>query len=329
MNATCRQLLVVCLLAVGLSLSAGTAAFADHPPGAPEPLAPSDVAAVESMHVPQSRFDTVLRIYGTQVRGRLQGEELREAYRQIIRSLVEPLWYRSEADQLGIVITRAEARKRLARLVRQTFPERRDYRRFLAQTRQTPADLLKLVIDAMRQERVLRRWSDGLVVTEDEVAARYAEDPSKWTLPAVRDIRVVYTRSRAKARAARRALDRGARFSDVARRYSEDRYSRRRGGRMEGITPEQFEPKLDRAVFRARKGRVVGPVKTSLGYYVFVVDRIAPPYNRTLAEAATEIRDSLRHEKLSAKVDAFVTAWKASTLCRAAYAADVCGLTAP
>ena len=82
------------------------------------------------------------------------------------------------------------------------------------------------------------------------------------------------TKTRAQAQQARSALERGATWKQVARRYSLDDTSKRDGGRLPAQAEGTLDKPLDRAVFRARKGRLVGPVKTQYGYYVFTVTRV-------------------------------------------------------
>ena len=83
--------------------------------------------------------------------------------------------------------------------------------------------------------------------------------------------------------------------------------------------------RLDRAVFRARRGRLVGPVKTQNGYYVFTVDtdptRVGdarPKEHRKL------VRDHLRSEAEQAVAGhvrdaSFTATWKARTVCAPAF----------
>jgi PPIC-type peptidyl-prolyl cis-trans isomerase-like protein len=115
-------------------------------------------------------------------------------------------------------------------------------------------------------------------------------------------------------------------WSAVARRYSEDDVSRRRGGLLRGLRRGTLEPRVDRAVFRARRGRLVGPVRTRFGYYVFEVVRVHPSQ---VVPPARERRIIRRRLVARAEKDAFVrfareftARWRARTVCAPAYTWD-------
>jgi foldase protein PrsA len=141
-----------------------------------------------------------------------------------------------------------------------------------------------------------------------------------------RDVRLVLTRRRAAARAARRALEAGESWSVVARRYSADVLSRRRGGLLRGLRRSWLEPRLARAVFRARRGRLVGPVRTSFGYYVFEVVRVHPSKLVPLARERKIIRRRLVARAEQTALNRFVgewrARWRARTVCAPAYTWD-------
>jgi foldase protein PrsA len=159
-------------------------------------------------------------------------------------------------------------------------------------------------------------------VTEERVEALIKERGLDRT-PERRDLRVVVTETRAQAQAARAALERGATWKQVARRYSIDVSSAHRGGRISWQAEGTLIEPLDRAVFRARKGRLVGPVRTAYGYYVVVVRRIAPARTTPTKEQRTLARELAESEAQQALLDAFVKSftatWKARTVCARAF----------
>jgi foldase protein PrsA len=89
-----------------------------------------------------------------------------------------------------------------------------------------------------------------------------------------RNLRIVITRTRTAALAARRELAAGAKWSRVTHRYSIDEASRSKDGRLPGVAKGTLERRLDCAVFRARPHRLVGPVRTRYGWSVLWVSRI-------------------------------------------------------
>lgn len=300
---------------------------------APASLQADDVAVVEGVHISLAEFETVFKLVETQFQRKLTSEEKVKTTATVMSSLTERRWYEIEGVALGAVVSDAAAQRRLDRLIGQTFPNMREYQLFLKHTGQTEQDLLALIRGQLFAEFVTKPWVGSVVITDDQVAAEHRDNGAKYDLPASRDIRVVFTKSKSKAQAARAALDAGRSFKAVAKQYSSDRASKRRGGKMPGIVRGQFSRKLDRAVFAAKKHKLQGPLKTKFGFYVFEVTKITPKQILTLQEATPAIRKGLKTTQETANAKqakiAFNAKWTAATLCRSGYVATVCGAYAP
>jgi foldase protein PrsA len=244
----------------------------------------------------------------------------RQLQAQALQLLISFAWIDGEARAQGITVTEAETEASFEEQKRLSFPKDSDYRRFLRSSGQTEADLfhrvrLDLVSNAIRDKVVAPAAGS---VTEADIDA-YVAEHGRTEVPEQRDVRIVLTATRALALQARGALERGANWKEVARRYSIERASARHGGRL-GLQMKGMLPKrLDRAVFRARQGRLVGPLKTRDGYYVFSVGHIQPA---TLLPEKTQrrlVRDQLESDAQQELLDAFVTGftatWRARTVC--------------
>jgi foldase protein PrsA len=89
------------------------------------------------------------------------------------------------------------------------------------------------------------------------------------------------------------------------------------------------DAELNRAVFKARKGALVGPVMIRSSYYVFEVTKITPARQRSLEEVAPTIRQLLESRNQEQAMDAYVKGfnakWKARTECRRGYVVAECG----
>ncbi|MFN0055519.1 MAG: peptidylprolyl isomerase [Planctomycetales bacterium] len=66
----------------------------------------------------------------------------------------------------------------------------------------------------------------------------------------------------------------GADFSTLAARFSTDEKSRHSGGDLGEVVRTALAPAVESAVFSARAGEVVGPVKTDMGYHLVKVERL-------------------------------------------------------
>ena len=133
------------------------------------------------------------------------------------------------------------------------------------------------------------------------------------------------TKTRAQAQQARSALERGATWKQVARRYSIDESSGRRGGRL----PAQAEGTLDEA---ARPRRASAPAtdgwsarsRPEYGYYVVqghpghagVGDAGQAEHRKLVRE---HLMSEAEQQALTTFVTAFTATWKARTVCAPAY----------
>ena len=94
------------------------------------------------------------------------------------------------------------------------------------------------------------------------------------------------------------------------------------------VAKGQQEKALDQAVFKAKKGQLVGPVKTQFGYYVFKVQKITKASQQSLAQAKETIKQLLASQNQQKSLDKFVkdfrSKWKKKTNCKKAYETQDC-----
>lgn len=250
----------------------------------------------------------------------------------IMTSLVQQKWFELEAQDRGIKVSDAEVKARFAQLKQQSFPKDADYQKFLKQYGQTEADLLKLVKASMIQEKVQSKVTEIPTPSTGQVEDEYNKNKSKYATPASRDLNLVFNSSKAKADAAKQALDSGESWSSVAKQYSQDSVSKGNGGKFPGVTKGQFPKPLDGEVFKAQKGTIVGPIKTQYGYYVFEVTKATPGKQQSLAQAKQQIQSSLQQQAQQKAQTNFQTEftdkWRKKTKCAEDFKVPaVCGNT--
>jgi hypothetical protein len=76
---------------------------------------------------------------------------------QVLGFLISSQWVFGEAEDLGVKVTDGEVARHFDRLRRQQFPKHAEFRRFLARSGQTVADLLLRVKLSILTERIQRR----------------------------------------------------------------------------------------------------------------------------------------------------------------------------
>ena len=250
----------------------------------------------------------------------------RRIRRQVVELLVQSLWVRGEAQERGIVVTAEEVRRAVAKQRRQAFPRPGDFGRFLRRSGYTIADIhlrvrLQLTSDRIRREVV----RDAPPVTPEEVRAYYDERARHFVVPERRRVRMIVARTRASASRARRLIAHGASFARAARLT---------GARAASATSADLPRRLRRAVLRAPRARLRGPVRAAGRWHVFRVTAIRPARRQPFEEVEATIRDILESERqqqaLTVFIDDFRSRWRAATACQSRFAADdLCGRTLP
>lgn len=244
----------------------------------------------------------------------------REVQAPALQLLIEHAWLTGETRERGIAVSAREVERTFRRQKRSAFKTDKDFRRFLSTTKQTLRDVRWRV----RQELMAEKLSDAVTtaaaatVTDAEVETYLAQNEMP-AVPELRDVRLLMTTSRAKARRVKAAIERGATFRQAARRYDVE-------GEPDVLTENArggLPRKLDRAIFRAKRGELIGPVEYEGGYYVIKLLRITPARRLTPEEARTLARETLAQEAQAAALDEFMDhfrdTWRQRTVCARAY----------
>jgi foldase protein PrsA len=248
---------------------------------------------------------------------------------EVLRVLISMKWLEHEARAMKLTISDAEVRRALDAQIQQTFLRRQDYREFLARTHTTESDMLVSARLAVLGKRVYAHALErDNRVSPREIEQFYVRNKGRFHQPEKRDLRVVVARTKRAAERARATLASGAAWPGVVARYSIDDVTKASAGALPDQAQGMLEFELDEAVFSAREGELVGPIKASEGYYVFSVTRIAKAGQQNLADAKATIAQLLRserqHDVLERFDKDFRRRWRTKTTCAAGYVTDQC-----
>jgi len=257
---------------------------------------------------------------------RRQYDELRN---QVVNLLVNLEWIEGEAEEMNIKVSDAEVRKSFEQQKKQSFPKAADYQQFLKQSGQTEADILARVRADTLATKIRERVVKGKdKVTDAQIRQYYEKNKRQFAQPERRDLRIVLTKSRARAEQAKAALEDGDSWKAVARRFSIDDASKAQGGRLPGVQKGQQEKALDDAIFAAKRGELEGPVKTQFGWYVFEVSKITPASQQSLEQARETIKQVVASENQNKALNDFVKnfqeKWRERTDCREGFETPSC-----
>jgi foldase protein PrsA len=248
---------------------------------------------------------------------------------QALQVLVSFQWVEGEAEERGIKVSDAEVKKSFEQQKKQSFPKDADFEKFLKDSGQTEEDILRRV----KLDLLSTKIRDAVIKGKDKVSDAqikdfYEKNRERFAQPERRDLRIVLTKTEAKADEARAALAGGGTWKVIAKRYSIDDASKSQGGKLAAQAEGTLEKALDKAAFKAQKNELTGPVKTQFGFYVFEVEKITKASQQTLEQAKETIRQTLQSQNQQKALDTFVNdfrkKWKERTECREAYVMQDC-----
>jgi foldase protein PrsA len=245
---------------------------------------------------------------------------------QVMDFLIKAYWYQAEAARTHVTVTNAQVQDALNKAKAQQFATPAQFQGFLAQTGETLSDVLfRFRINQIYTKLLARHQS---AVTAAAVQRYYQTHLSQFGTPESRNIRIVLASTAAQVGAAKKALQSGKSWNEVAKKYSLDPTSKNYGGLLVGVRQGQEDAALDRAAFAAPVGQLVGPVRGQFGYYLVDVTKINPSAQETLAQATPLIRQTLTGEQQTAAQTALDNGakkhWLSQTSCRSAYAMVDC-----
>jgi peptidyl-prolyl cis-trans isomerase D len=89
----------------------------------------------------------------------------------------------------------------------------------------------------------------------------------------------------------------GAKFEDLAKKYSEDPGSAKEGGSLGWIGKGRTVPEFEKAAFSLPKGQISDLVKSSYGFHIIRVDDRQDAHMKTLDEVKDQIEPVLKQQK--------------------------------
>ena len=227
--------------------------------------------------------------------------------REVMQFLIQGEWVQQEADKRGVKIKDAELQKALEDQKKQVFPNDKQYQQFLKTSGMTEKDVLfRVKLNELQQRLTQKVTEDAKNVSDEDIEKYYEKNKKKFAQPERRDLRVVLTKTQAKAQQAKKELQSGEPFKKVVKKYSIDEASKSQAGLLPAVSEGQQEKAFDTAIFAAPKKKIEGPVKTQFGWYVFEVEKVTKASQQTLEESKDTIKNLLRSQRQQKALDAFV-----------------------
>lgn len=175
-------------------------------------------------------------------------------------------------------------------------------------------ELLAMLEDMdLARQLIAKRIAPTVEVGDDDVRRFYADNADGFAVgERIRPRHIVFAvsedagpeeveRARARAEAARRRVEDGEPFADVAREVSEGP-SAARGGDLGLVPPEALEPPFAAAALPLEPGEVSEVVRTTFGFHVITVDERTPAGTRPLSEVREAVERQLRQQRTAEAV---------------------------
>lgn len=248
---------------------------------------------------------------------------------QVLQFLISSEWIQGEASDQGVKVSQEEVDKQFETTKKQSFPKEKDFEEFLKTSGMTLEDIkFRVQLDAL-SNALRKKITEGKDKVDDkQIADYYEKNKTRFAQPERRDLRIVLTKTEAKANEAKSALDGGQSWKDVAKQFSIDQASKNQGGVLLAVAKGQQEKALDEAVFAAEKGALSGPVKTQFGWYTFEVTKITEASQQSLEDATATIKQLLASQNQQKALDEFVKdfrdKWKDKTVCQKEFITQDC-----
>jgi parvulin-like peptidyl-prolyl isomerase len=249
--------------------------------------------------------------------------------------LLDAIWIQGQGEEMGIEVTPKQIATELAQIKEQNFKTEAAFQKFLDESNFTKEDVNKRVRLQILSTQIQQRLTgQAPPATKSQIEDYYeAAKSTQFTQPASRDIRTIVNKDVAKLEEAKAALEKDSSaksWEKLAKKYSEDSFTKATGGLQAGVTAEsgRFPADVEETMFAAPVVKVEGPVKTTSGFLIFQVEKVKPENVQELEEVRAQISSQLtqqaQQESFSEFVSNYQNKWQSRTFCADGYVIERC-----
>jgi parvulin-like peptidyl-prolyl isomerase len=261
------------------------------------------------------------------------GSKLEELRKKALEEILNGIWVRGEAEELGISITPKQIATELAQIKKQNFKTKAAFQKFLKTshfTREDVTERVKLQIYGTQiQEQISKEAPQP---TSLEIEAYYeAEKAAQFTTRASRDVHVVINKDKSKVEEAKKLLegDQSAKaWKEAASKYSSDPATKATGGLQKEITEEFVKGPVKAAIFETPIGQLSGPIKYQENFLLVEPAKANQEKVKPLAEVKSQIKaqltQTLAQQVVSEFLGDFQSKWQSRTFCAEGFVIERC-----
>jgi peptidyl-prolyl cis-trans isomerase C len=158
-------------------------------------------------------------------------------------------------------------------------------------------------------EEVLQKELSGIKSTEEELKKFYEKNKELYTeteglklkhiliyVPEKAD-KQTREKALAKAKKVREELRKGAKFEELAKKYSDDTASREKGGDIGVLRKGMTVPEFEKKVFSLKEGSISEPIESPYGYHIVKIEKSVPPKVKSFEEVKDQVQNDYIKEK--------------------------------
>jgi len=252
----------------------------------------------------QQRFQMTVPVFENLVRQGLLEEKFRRLVTDGVsigpNELQEQFRYQNEKIKIGYALIKPEdleSKITLDEAAIKAYYEKNKSRYTIPEKRVVEYGLLD-------QEKIRQ----GIQVSDDELKIHYQQDIQQYQVPnRVHAEHILFMtvgkpdaevdEIKKKADEALKQVKKGAKFDELAKKYSEDPGSKDKGGDLGWLVQGQTVPEFEKAAFSLGPGQVSDLVKTQYGFHIIKVLEKETAHTRPLEEVKLPILTQLRLNK--------------------------------
>ncbi len=225
--------------------------------------------------------------------------------KQTLSQLIQGVLIDQYATQHHIIIPQASIEKKLGE-IRAKYPSGQ-FDVLLANQGFTIDDVKRF----LRQQLVLEQAvGNNIKISDSDVSSYFAKNAAQFDQSEQVHARHILVADLKTADEVEGQIKGGAKFEDLAKKYSNDPSSKDKGGDLGFFGRKQMVPSFEEAAFSQPINVVGPPVKSPFGYHIIEVLERKPAVKATLANSSDAIRKQLRQQQMSTQIPSFMAELK-------------------
>lgn len=280
------------------------------------------VATYDGGEITKGELDEQLKLFAQQSgTGEIKPDspEYKTALAQVMPQLVGTEMAQAYAKENGITVSEKDVDKELDTIKEQVAQQAQSqgqnlgkeeaFKQALKQAGISEQQLRDDIRKNLPVQKVQEKVTGDAKPSDKEVQTYYDQNKkAQFSNPERRCVRhILFNKDqKKKAEEVKSQLDDGADFAKLAKKYSQDPGSAEKGGDLGCIGTGETVPDFEKAVFKADKGDILGPVETQFGYHVIQVTDIKKASVTPLKDVSGDIEAQLTQQKQATKFEDWI-----------------------